>query len=216
MDSPTFILIADDHALIRNGLRQVLESSTSFRVLEAEDGDEAMRMIRERKPHIAILDVQMPKWTGFDVAWHVHQESLPVSLILLTMFKDETVFNKAMDAGVMGFVLKENTVTEIVQCITAVLDGRHYLSPSLSEYLIRRNQRLMTPATDHDGLGLLTPAERNVLRLVVEMKTNKEIADALFISVRTVQNHRNNICDKLGLQGSHALLRFALDHKTRL
>ena len=206
------ILIADDHSLIREGLRQVLESQPDFTVIEAEDGETALQSIRDQQPHIAILDVEMPKMTGFDVARHVHRESLPTDII----FRDESVFNKAMDIGVKGYVLKENTVSEIVQCVQAVSAGRYYLSPTISEYLIRRNTKLASPASDKEGLDLLTPSEKNILTLLATMKTNQEIAEQLHISIKTVHNHRNNICDKLGLHGAHALLKFAVEHAAQL
>lgn len=210
------IIIADDHPLLRKGLLQILSNDGRTTVIEAENGEEAIAMIREKKPSVAILDIEMPKMTGFDVARRVNDESLPVSIIFLTMYREEQVFNKAMDIGVKGYVLKENAIAEIQQCIAAVMDGKHYLSPSLSDYLIRRNARFSSPSRDTIGLSLLTAAERNVLKLVAEMKTNREIADILSISTKTVHNHRNNICNKLGLQGAHALLKFALEYSKQI
>ena len=210
------ILIADDHALVRNGLRQVLESHGTFQIIEATDGQSALDAIRSKRPQLAILDVEMPKMTGFDVAQQVYRESLDTSIIFLTMFKEETVFNRAMDVGVKGYVLKENTVAEILHCVEAVSQGRYFLSPSISEFLVRRNARLVAPASDKDGLDRLTAAERNILKLLATMKTNNEIAEELKISVKTVHNHRNNICDKLDLRGAHALLKFAVQHSAQL
>tara|TARA_R110002124_G_scaffold240363_1_gene405559 strand:- start:10197 stop:10847 length:651 start_codon:yes stop_codon:yes gene_type:complete len=216
MPNKTSIVIADDHALIRKGLRQVLELEPDYQVIEAGNGKEAMTCIREHKPDIAVLDIEMPKMTGFDVAKRVQKESLRLDIIFLTMFKDESIFNNAMDIGVKGYVLKENTVSEIVKCIRAVLKGNYYLSPAISDFLIRRNNKLVAPATDKSGLGLLTPSETNLLKLLAMMKTNQEIAEELSISIKTVQNHRNNICNKLELSGAHALLKFAVDHSKEL
>lgn len=216
MNKNQTIAIADDHPLMRTGLRQVIESHLAVTVHEAADGEEALRLIREHRPHIAVLDIEMPKMTGFDVAKRVNDEGLPVSVIFLTMFKEEQVFNKALDIGVKGYVLKENAVTEIHQCITAVSEGRYFLSPSISDFLIRRNARLASPAQESSGLSLLTPAEKNVLKMVATMMTSQQIADALGISIKTVHNHRNNICAKLGLQGTHALLKFATEHTSHL
>ena len=197
-------------------LRQVLELEPDYQVIEAGNGKEAMTCIREHKPDIAVLDIEMPKMTGFDVAKRVQKESLRLDIIFLTMFKDESIFNNAMDIGVKGYVLKENTVSEIVKCIRAVLKGNYYLSPAISDFLIRRNNKLVAPATDKSGLGLLTPSETNLLKLLAMMKTNQEIAEELSISIKTVQNHRNNICNKLELSGAHALLKFAVDHSKEL
>lgn len=216
MPDTTSILIADDHSLVRAGLRQVLETQSTLSVTEASDGEEAIRLIRETKPAIALLDIEMPNMTGFDVAQRVRDEGISVSLVFLTMFKDEHVFNKAMDLGIKGYVLKENTITEILQCVQAVMAGKYYLSPALSDFLIRRNAKRSAPAPDSTGINLLTPTERTVLKRVAEMKSNREIAGEMNISVKTVQNHRNRICDKLGLFGPHALLKFAAENAARL
>lgn len=210
--SKTRIVIADDHALIRKGLRQVLESQPDFEIMEAENGAEAIELIREELPDIAILDIEMPEMTGYEVAAKVENESIQVDLIFLTMFKDESIFNRAMDIGVKGYVLKENTVSEIINCIKTVSKGKYYLSPAISDFLIRRNNRLANPAADSRGIDQLTPAETNILKLLAMMKTNQEIATELSISVKTVQNHRNNICNKLDLSGTHALLKFAVEN----
>lgn len=212
MNRSTNILIADDHALIRSGLKQVLKIQTGFQIAEKENGEDALKYIREQKPQIAVLDIEMPIMTGFEVAKRIHKESINIDIIFLTMFKDELMFNKAMDIGVKGYMLKENTITEIVQCIKSVLAGKYYLSPAISEYLIRRNSKLVSPAADINGINLLTPAEKDILKLLAMMKTNQEIAKEQSISIKTVQNHRYNICNKLDISGTHALLKFAVEH----
>lgn len=206
------ILIADDHSLIRNGLRQVIESKKQFKIFEAEDGTSALKIIQKNKPDIALLDIEMPELSGYDVAVEVKDQEIDTFLVFLTMYKDETMFNKAMDIGVRGYVLKENTVAEITKCIETVLDGSYYLSPDISDFLIRRNQRSEGGTSFQKQVDKLTPAEKKVLKHVAEMKTSQEIADLLFVSVKTIQNHRNNICSKLGLQGAHALLKYALEN----
>lgn len=215
MPDTVSLLIADDHELIRGGLRNVLQSIPAYQVTETGDGLEALRMLRERKLDVAILDIEMPGMSGYEVAKQVAEEGLPVKVIFLTMFKDESMFNKALDVGVKGYVLKENTVAEILSCVNAVLAGNYYLSPAISDFLIRRNLKPAEPVVSTRGLDLLSPAERNVLKHLAMMKTNQDIATDLFISVKTVQNHRNNICNKLGLNGTHALLKFALEMKSK-
>lgn len=205
------IIIADDHGLIRKGLRQVIASSTRFEVIEAENGKQALAFILKEKPSIAILDIEMPIMTGFEVAQKVQSQSVDVDLIFLTMFKDESIFNKAMDIGVKGYVLKENTVSEIIQCIQSVLKGNYYLSPAISDFLIRRNTKSASPVKSSNGLDQLTSAEKNLLKHLGMMKTNQELAEQFNISIKTVQNHRSNICNKLGLKGAHALLKFAVE-----
>ncbi|MEP1151298.1 MAG: response regulator transcription factor [Balneola sp.] len=210
------LLIADDHGLIRKGLKQVLEAESDFDIKEAENGKQALEIIRTENPDMAILDIEMPELTGFEVAKKVHSESIPIDLIFLTMYKDETMFNNAMDIGVKGYVLKENTVSEIIDCISAVLKGEYYLSPAISHYLIRRSNGASNKASDKKGINLLTDSERTILKLVSEMKTNQEIAKDLSVSSKTVKNHRNNICNKLGLTGTHALLKFAIENEAKL
>jgi DNA-binding NarL/FixJ family response regulator len=206
------ILIADDHSLIRKGLKQLLEQEGIFEISEADNGEKALEHIRKNTPKIAILDIEMPGMTGFEVAKTVHYEGINVDIIFLTMYKDDSMFNNAMDIGVKGYVLKENTVTEIQECLNTVLAGKSYLSPAISDILIRRNNKLMTKASDKDGLNSLTPTEKTVMKLLSDMKTNQEIASELKISIKTIQNHRYNICNKLDLSGSHALLKFAIEH----
>mgnify|MGYP003132182763 CR=1 FL=1 len=216
MESKKSVLLADDHALIREGLRQVIEQNKDYHIIEADNGNDALRIIREKKPHIAILDIDMPGINGFEVAKRVHNEGISIDIIFLTMHKDESLFNKAMDIGVKGYVLKENTVTEILKSVDIVLAGKHYLSPEISDFLINRNTKLATPATDKEGLHLLTPAEKNILKLLATMKTNQEMAEMLNVSIKTVQNHRHNICSKLDISGTHALLKFAIEHSEQL
>lgn len=216
MNSKTTVLLADDHALIRGGLRQIIEQKNDYQIIEADNGEDALRIIREQHPQVAILDIEMPGLTGFDVAKRVHSEGISIDIIFLTMFKDETLFNKAMDIGVKGYVLKENSVADILRCIESVLAGKHYLSPEISGFLINRNTKLATPATDKEGLHLLTPAEKNILKLLATMKTNQEMAEELNVSIKTIQNHRHNICNKLDISGTHALLKFAMEHAHQL
>lgn len=213
--SPITILIADDHPIVRSGLRTVLDKHPELKVVhEAENGDSALQLIRQAKPDVAIVDVEMPVMDGFGVARATQDEDLAVHLIFMTMHKDEQTFNKAMDLGVRGFVLKENAVADIVSAIGLVMEGKHYISPSLSEYLMQRSRpQTHTPSSTIDDL---TPAEKNILTLIAEQKTTKTIADELFISPKTVEKHRSNICTKLNLHGAYALLKFAMENKGRV
>jgi len=210
------IVIADDHGLIRKGLRQVVESKTDYKIFEATNGKEAIELIQKERPSLALLDIEMPIMTGFDVAKAVQKQSLSTDLVFLTMFKDEAIFNKAMDIGVKGYVLKENTIAEIINCMESVLKGNYYLSPAISDFLLRRNEKSSNSLKKENELSKLTDAERNIMKELSMMKTSQEIADTLFISPKTVQNHRSNICNKLGLTGAHALLRFAIDNQPDL
>ncbi len=210
------VLIAEDHPIFRKGLRQIVEGEAGLKVIaEAEDGIQALELIRTCRPQVAVLDVDMPGKDGLAVAQEVRLLRLDVALILLTMHKNERFFNAAMDCGVKGYVLKDCASAEIVEGIRAVAAGRAYVTPLLTDYLLNR-RRAAQLAGEGTPLAALTAAERSVLRLVAEYKTSKEIAEELFISVRTVDRHRANIATKLNLSGAHAVLQFALEHKAAL
>ena len=210
------VVIADDHPIFRKGLRQVIEESGITVVAEADDGEQALARIRESRPHVAILDVDMPKLDGFALARRMREERLAVEIIFLTMHRDEDVFNAALDLDVRGYVVKDSAVTDIVSSIRAVLSGHHFMSQSVTSYLITRGRRANSLRQQKPGLEDLTPTERRILRLIAENRTSKEIAAELFVSYRTIETHRANIAAKLDLHGSHALLKFALEHKSAL
>jgi DNA-binding NarL/FixJ family response regulator len=217
MANETSILIADDHPIFRQGLRQLFASVAGMRVVsEVGDGRAALAEIEAHKPDVAVLDVNMPDMDGFAVARIVKDKHLPVELIFLTMYKDEDLFNEAIDLGIKGYVLKDSAVTELIGAVRAVLAGEHFISPSLTKHLVNRRSRASMLERSKPGLKDLTPAERRILPLIANNKTSREIADELFISVRTVENHRANICQKLELHGAHALLKFALENKSQL
>jgi DNA-binding NarL/FixJ family response regulator len=210
------VLIADDHPIFRRGLREVIEDSGLTVVGEAEDGAAALRLAEDLRPCIAVLDIDMPHLNGLEVVREFKRKQLPIAVVFISMHKDEGLLNEAVGTGVRGYVIKDSAADDIVACIRAVAGGQHYISPALSTWLVNRNERLAAFVQERPGLGSLTPAERRVLKLIAENKTSKDIAGELFVSYRTVENHRSNICQKLGLQGSHSLLKFALEHKSQL
>jgi DNA-binding NarL/FixJ family response regulator len=215
MDTRTRILIADDHPIVRQGLRQVIEADRGLEVVaEATDGKMALDKIQSLRPHIAILDIDMPGLDGFGVAREIRERQLPVDIIFLTVFREESFFDEALRLGTKGYVLKDAAVTDIVTSIKAVAAGEHFTSPALTSYLVKRRAAARGP--QKPGLQDLTPTERRILALLADYKTSREIGEALHISPRTVQTHRTNICTKLDLHGSHALMKFALDHKEHL
>ncbi|MGH9845429.1 MAG: response regulator transcription factor [Blastocatellia bacterium] len=211
------ILIADDHPIVRRGLKQVIESDPMLVVVaEADDGEAALVQIEALKPRIAVLDLDMPKLDGFGAAREIQKRRLPVEIVFLTMHGEEDLFHAAMDLGAKGYILKESAATEIVNGLRAVAAGQHYVTPSLTAYLLHRRGRAQAFEQRQSNLGDLTPTERRVLQMVAHHKSSKEIAAELFIHYRTVENHRTNICQKLGLHGHNALLKFALQHKSEL
>lgn len=217
MASDIRILIADDHPIFRQGLRQVIEAQQGLTVVaEAADGDRALQRLREADIAVAVIDVMMPVKDGFAVAREAREHRLAAAIVFLTMHKDEHYLDAALDAGVRGYVLKDNAATEIVQCIRSVAGGGEYISPTLSSFLIRRHTRAASLAEQKPEIEQLTAAERRIVRLVADGLTSREIAAQLGIGVRTVEHHRNNVAVKLALRGSHALTKFALRHKSDL
>jgi DNA-binding NarL/FixJ family response regulator len=217
MPDRTTVLIVDDHPLFRSGLRQVIETDSRFEVVgETGDGEAALQFIQGKKPDVAVLDVNLPRLTGLEIARKLQDKRSSTRIIILTMHKDEETCNRALDVGAKGFVLKENAVEEILKAIAAVADDGHYLSSTISGYLIRRRSRAEALAAKKPGLDDLTKAERRILKLVAEKKTSRAIAAELFISPRTVEAHRANICAKLALTGSHSLLQFALENRSAI
>ncbi|NUN69644.1 MAG: response regulator transcription factor [Bacteroidetes bacterium] len=208
------IVLADDHPLMRKGLKEMIEEEGGFTVIaETNNGESALDLIGQHHPLIAVLDIDMPKMSGLEVAAAVRRKQLPVRIIILTMYDTESMFTKAMEAGVMGYVLKESAATEIVEALKLVRDGRHYITPALSGFLLRQNTRPEFRAEEQLALSQLTAAERKIVKQIALDRTSKEIAEALFISPRTVETHRNNICQKLDLHGVNALYKFALEVK---
>lgn len=211
------LIIADDHPIVRQGLRQAIEADAALKVLtEASDGRAALEAIEKYQPQVAVLDIDMPLMDGFAVARAVREKKLNVEMVFLTIQRDEDMVNEAVNLGVKGYVLKDSALTDIVSCIKSVAKGQHYASSALTSYLIKRSSRAAALTEEKTGIKDLTPTERRVLKLIAEYKTSKEIAEELFISYRTVETHRANICQKLDLRGSHVLIKFALAHKSEL
>jgi DNA-binding NarL/FixJ family response regulator len=211
------IVIADDHPVFRVGLRDIIESEPGFKVVGAAgDGEQAIEMIAKLRPAIAILDVSMPKLDGLAVARKLASEEPAVGVILVTMYREQKLFTQALEAGVKGYVLKDSAATDIISCIKAVAAGQNYVSPELTTYLVNRVREAETADLPRSDLQGLTTTELRILSLLADYKTSKEIAQDLFISPRTVDTHRNHICQKLDIHGSHALMKFALAHKDLL
>jgi DNA-binding NarL/FixJ family response regulator len=210
-------VIVDDHPLFRQGLRQVVVSDSRFELVgEADNGEDALRLLQEKNPDVAVLDLNLPKMSGLAVAKALRSRKSKVGLVVLTMLKDEEAFNQAMNLGIQGYVLKENAASEILDCIASVAAAEAYVSPSLTSFLLRRRNRAEALALRTPSLDDLTTAERRILKAIAQKKTTREIASELFISPRTVESHRSNICAKLALKGPNVLLQFALEHRDEL
>ena len=204
------ILIADDHPIVRQGLRTIIESAPDLTVIaEAGDGKEALQMLLQLKPQVAVLDIDMPLMDGFSVARVLREKEPGIEIIFLTVHREGSFLDKARKVGAKGYVLEDSALADIVTGVRAVTSGHSYVSPAMTSYLLNRRGS----AKQAGELTDLTPAELTVLQMIAEYKTTKDIASALFVSPRTVETHRANICQKLNLRGSHALMKSALAQK---
>jgi DNA-binding NarL/FixJ family response regulator len=211
------IIIADDHPIFRKGMILAIGSESSIEIIsEAGNGLQALDLTEKLKPDVVVLDIEMQGLNGLQVAGEIIKRHIPSHIVFLTMYKEEDMFNEAMDLGVKGYVLKDSAVSDIVDAIKAVANGQYFLSPSISEYLVNRGDNTRSLLKKKPQLKNLTATERKVLRLISGNKTSKEIGDELHISYRTVENHRTNICNKLEIHGSHSLLKFAIEYKAVL
>jgi DNA-binding NarL/FixJ family response regulator len=211
------LLIVDDHPVFRRGLRQIIEEHPRFLIVgEASDGQTGLQMLAQLKPDVAVVDIDMPHLNGLEMLRALQRMKADVSVLVLTMYKEEDMFNAAMDLGVKAYVLKENAVDDLLKGLDKAVLGETFVSSSMSLVGQRRTSRVQQLLLSKPQIEDLTAAERRILKLIAEDRTSKEIADQLGISVKTVENHRLSICHKLNLHGSHSLLKFAFDHKSHL
>jgi DNA-binding NarL/FixJ family response regulator len=217
MNTRTSIVIADDHPIFRKGLKQTIEEDATMEVVaEAGDGEAALHLIEQHSADVVVLDIDMPRMSGLQVARAVKDKGLFIAVIILTTYKEEDMFDEAMDSGVRGYVLKQTVADDLRTAINAVIRGEYFLSPTISGYLLNRSKRAGELLKQKPSLSYLTQSERRILKSVALNKTSKEIADELFISYRTVETHRKNIATKLNIHGSHSLLKFAIENKGAL
>ena len=203
------IIIADDHPLILKGLNDFLLEKQYTILACAKNGKEAFEFIEEHSPDIAILDIQMPFLTGLQIAQKCQELKLETKIILITFEKDETIYNQAKKLGVYGYILKEFALEEIENCIASVMKNKAYFSPELLTYLEIEE----VP----EELELLTPTEKEVLKLIAQNKTAKEIGNNLFASYRTIEKHKQHIIDKLDLESKGgSLILFAKENESFL
>ena len=216
MDEITIIL-ADDHPIVRKGLREIIDDDRRLKVIaEAGNGREAVDAVERLKPRVVVLDVDMPVMNGFEAAREIKTKNLATEIVFLTMHRDEDMFNEALDLGAKGFVLKDSALDDIVECVKEIAADRYYASHSLTTFLINRTRHAINLTEKQPTINDLTATERSVLKLIAENMTSNEIGEQMFISPRTVEKHRANICRKLDLHGSHSLLKFAISNKSKL
>jgi DNA-binding NarL/FixJ family response regulator len=205
----TRILIADDFAVVRSGLRRLLDAKPDLEVVaEAADGHEAVEKALKEDIHLAILDVSMPRMTGIQAAAELHKRKPEVRLLMLSMHDSEQFLFEALKAGASGYVLKSGADTDIVDACRAAMRGDSFLYPSAVTTLVR--DYVERGGRGEEQFDVLTPRELEVLKLIAEAHTSKEIAELLFISIKTVERHRQNILDKLGMRDRVELTRYAI------
>ncbi len=217
MASQITIVLADDHPVVRSGLRQAIDRDPALTVVaEADDGEAALAHLVRLRPEIAVLDIDMPKLDGFAVARAAQQQCPDTRLVFLTIHGKADLFHAAMDLGARGYVLKQSALPDIVRGLKAVAGGEHFVTSSLTSFLIDRRTRAKALAERLPELGALTANERRIVQLIADGRSSKEIASELFLHYRTVENYRTAICQKLGISGANALLKFALQHRSDL
>jgi DNA-binding NarL/FixJ family response regulator len=200
------VLIADDHGIVRSGLRMLLEQQPDIEVVaEASDGAEARDLAIRDKPDLAILDVKMPKLTGLQATREIRLQAPDVSILILSMYDDERYLFEALKAGASGYVLKAQADSDLLEAVRAVQRGEPFLTPEAQRALIQDVLGEGAPREDE-----LTPREEEIVKLVAEAHTNREIADILHLSEKTVENHRSNAMRKLGMRDRVELVRYAI------
>lgn len=206
------ILVADDHDIIREGIKNILSSRTQYKVVgEAGDGQETLSQVEKLRPEILLLDISMPKISGLDIIKRIHQISPKTKILIISLHQTSAYIIKALKSGVCGYLNKENAAEELLTALNKVANGKIYLTSTASSYLIEK--AIEKPGPDAKLRGkVLTEREEEVLRLVAEGKTAKEIAKLLNISPRTVENYKNSLQDKLGLSKTSDLIKYAVKH----
>ncbi|SPE39316.1 Two component transcriptional regulator, LuxR family [Candidatus Sulfopaludibacter sp. SbA3] len=209
--SPVRILIADDHAIIRSGLRALLAHEPGFEIVaEAADGREAVELAERELPHVAILDISMPTLNGLEAARQISGKLTEIQIVMLTVHTDECYLLNALKAGARGYVLKSSAEFEIVEAIRAVAQGKAYFSPKVSRVLADEYMRYLQASQVEDSYDLLTSRERQILQLLAEGQSNKDIASILDLSPTTVICHRQHIFQKLNLHSLADLILYAI------
>ena len=206
---PVRVLLADDHTLFRQGLRSLLERDPDIQVIgESGNGREALELIDRVRPDVAILDITMPELSGLEVAARAKKASPSTRVVMLSMHAGEAYVAQALRAGVAGYLLKESAAAELLTALTAVAKGETYLSPAISKHVV--DGFLHGGKGEADPLAGLTPRQREILQLIAEGKANKEIAAALGLSVKTVEAHRAQLMERLGIHDVPGLVRLAI------
>jgi len=205
-------MIVEDHTILRQGLRALLSSDPDFKIVgEAEDGRESIRLAETLVPDLILMDLSMPKMTGIEAISEIKKRSTDIKIVVLTVHRGEEYVLSALEAGADGYVLKDADRDELTTATKKVLEGKRYLSPDISGKVIEGYLEGKNALRKKTSWDTLTPREREILKLIAEGYKNKEMAEALFISSKTVQKHRANLMEKLDLHNTAALTVFAIE-----
>ena len=205
------ILIADDHGIVRTGLRLQLEQNSDFEVVgEASDGREAVTMADELTPDVVIMDIAMPNLNGIQATTQIVKKNPQTSVIILSMYSDETYLTRILAAGAKGYLLKENAEVDLDRAVRVVAEGKPFFSPAIANTLLEDYMRQMQQRGLQDSYDLLTEREKEILQLLAEGKSNKDVAVLLNLSQNTVETHRTRIMQKLGLHSTADIVLYAV------
>jgi two-component system response regulator NreC len=205
------VILADDHSVMRHGLRLILEQQEDFEVLgEANDGREAVSLAEALHPDVAVLDITMPNLNGIEAARQISDKQPNVAIVVLSMHADEGYVLRALKAGARGYLLKESPEGDFVSAIRSVSEGKAFFSPAVSRLLVEDYVRRLQDKDIEDSYELLTSREREILQLIAEGKSNKDVANMLNLSLYTVETHRSNILEKLNLHSVPELILYAV------
>jgi two-component system, NarL family, response regulator NreC len=208
---PIRILLADDHVVMRRGLRALLERQPGLEVVaEAADGAEAVELALREKPDVAVIDIGMPNLNGIEAARRITDKLPGTAVVILSMHSDESYVLRTLKAGARGYLLKDSPESDLINAIQAVHQGKAFFSPAISKMLVEDYMRQMRQRGVEDSYELLTPREREILQLMGEGKANKEIAARLDLSLYTVETHRSNMLEKLNLHSTAELILYAV------
>jgi two-component system, NarL family, response regulator NreC len=205
------VVIADDHSVVRQGLRAWLERSGYIQVVgEAADGREAVALVDELKPDVVMMDIAMPMLNGIDATAQVMRRHPDTKVIILSMHADESYILRALGAGAKGYLLKESTETDVLPAVKSVTEGKPYVTPSIARVLLEDYIRMLKQNNLQDSYDLLTEREREVLQLLAQGKSNKEVAQVLDLSPHTIESHRTNLMQKLNLHNTAEIVLYAV------
>jgi two-component system, NarL family, response regulator NreC len=205
------ILVADDHQLMRSGVRLMLEREADLIVVgEASDGREAVSMAKTLKPEVVVMDIGMPNLNGIEAAHQMTQDNPQLAIVMVSMHSDESYVLRALKAGARGYLLKDSAEADLIKAVHAVGSGKSFFSPVVSKMLLDDYVRKLKRSGTEDAYDLLTPREREILQLIAEGRSNKDIANLLDLSVYTIESHRSNLMEKLNVRGLPELILYAV------